>query len=43
MVRGLKTDGRVTLSEHMEEKVDPVIVINKFNANPEDVDLFLKE
>jgi hypothetical protein len=27
----------------MEEKVGPVIVISKFNVNPEDVNQFLKE
>jgi hypothetical protein len=31
------------LPEQMEENVDLVIVINEIDANPEDVDLFLKE
>jgi heme-degrading monooxygenase HmoA len=34
-------DEKITLSEQMEEEnVGPVILINKFNVKPEDVDGF---
>ena len=34
-------DEKITLSEQMEEKnIGPVILINKFNVKPEDVDMF---
>ena len=36
-------DEKVTFPEQMEEDIGPVILINKFNVNPEDVDRFLKE
>lgn len=37
-------DEKVPLSAQIEEKVaGPVILINKFNVNPEDIDQFLKE
>jgi heme-degrading monooxygenase HmoA len=37
-------DEKVTLSEQMEENVEgSVIVINKFNVKPEDIDQFVKE
>jgi quinol monooxygenase YgiN len=32
----------VTLSEQLEENVSPVILINKFNVNPEEADQLLK-
>jgi len=35
-------DEKVTLSEQLEENVSPVILINKFNVNPEEADQFLK-
>jgi heme-degrading monooxygenase HmoA len=43
MVRLVEMDEKVTFSEQIEEDVRPVIVISKFNVNPEDVDQFLKE
>ncbi len=37
----VEMDEKITLSEQMEEKnVGPVILINKFNVKPEDVDGF---
>jgi heme-degrading monooxygenase HmoA len=37
-------DEKVTLSEQMEENVEgSVVVINKFNVKPEDIDQFVKE
>ena len=35
-------DEKVTFSSQMEENVGPIILINKFNVNPEDVDQLLK-
>ncbi len=35
-------DEKVTFSEQIEEDSGPVILINKFNANPEEIDEFLK-
>ena len=37
----VEMDEKITLSEQMEEKnIVPVILINKFNVKPEDVDGF---
>lgn len=35
-------DEMVTLSAQMEQNISPVILINKFNVKPEDVDQLLK-
>lgn len=35
-------DERVTLQRQMEENLSPVILINKFNVAPEDVDALVK-
>ena len=35
-------DELVTLSAQMEQNISPVILINKFNVKPEDVDQLLK-
>jgi heme-degrading monooxygenase HmoA len=43
MVKLVEMDYKVPFSAQMEEKVGPIIVISKFNMNPEDVDQFLKE
>jgi heme-degrading monooxygenase HmoA len=44
MIKLVEMDEKVTFPAQMEEKVGgPVIVISKFNVNPEDVDQFLKE
>src|SRR5919108_5345619 len=42
MIKLVEMDEKVTFSEQMEEKnVGPVILINKFNVKPEEVDHFL--
>ena len=38
----VEMDEQVTFVEQMNEAVGPVIQINKFNVNPEEVDEFLK-
>jgi hypothetical protein len=43
MIKLVEMDEKVTFPEQMEEDIGPVILINKFNVNPEDVDRFLKE
>jgi heme-degrading monooxygenase HmoA len=44
MIKLVEMDEKVTFSEQMEEKnVGSVILINKFNVNPEEIDRFLKE
>ncbi len=35
-------DEQVTFVDQMNEDVGPVILINKFNVNPEEIDEFLK-
>jgi quinol monooxygenase YgiN len=43
MAKFIEMDEQVTFSRQLEEDVDgPVILINKFAVNPEDVDQFLK-
>jgi heme-degrading monooxygenase HmoA len=43
MVKLVEMDEKITLSEQMEEKnVGSVILINKFNMKPEEVDRFLQ-
>jgi quinol monooxygenase YgiN len=42
MVRLVEFDEKVTLAQQMDEGVGPVILLNKFNVNPEEVDQFLK-
>jgi quinol monooxygenase YgiN len=42
MVKLVEFDERVKLAQQMDEDVGPVILINKFNVNPEEVDQFLK-
>jgi quinol monooxygenase YgiN len=42
MAKFVEMDEKVTLSAQMEENIGPVILINKFNVNPEDIDQFLK-
>src|SRR5919109_4795661 len=42
MIKLVEMDEKVTFSEQMEEKnVCPIILINKFNVKPEEVDHFL--
>lgn len=42
MVKLVEFDEKVKLAQQMDEDVGPVILINKFNVNPEEVDQFLK-
>jgi hypothetical protein len=38
MIKHVEMDEKITHSEQKDENVGPVILINKFNVNPEDVD-----
>ena len=42
MVKLVEFDEKVKLAQQMDEDVGPIILINKFNVNPEEVDQFLK-
>jgi hypothetical protein len=42
MIKIVKMDEKVTISAQMEANVGPVILINKFNVKPKDIDQFLK-
>jgi heme-degrading monooxygenase HmoA len=42
MVKIVEMDEIVTLKSQLEEDVGPVILLNKFTVQPEDVDQFLK-
>jgi heme-degrading monooxygenase HmoA len=42
MIKLVEMDEKVTISAQMEVNVGPVILINKFNVKPEDIDQFLK-
>ena len=43
MIKMVEMDEKVTLYDQMEEKnSDPLILINKFNVNPEEIEGFLK-
>ena len=42
MAKVVETDEQVKLSEQLDEDVGPVILINKFNVEPEEADQFLK-
>ena len=42
MVKIVEMDEVTTLGKQLEEDVGPVILINKFNLNPQDVSQFLK-
>jgi quinol monooxygenase YgiN len=42
MARFNEMDEKTTLSEQLEENVSPVILVNKFSVNPDEVDRFLK-
>jgi quinol monooxygenase YgiN len=42
MAKFVEVDEKITISKQMEEDIGPVILINKFNVNPEDVGRFLK-
>jgi quinol monooxygenase YgiN len=42
MINFVEMDEKVTFSKQMDENVGPVIQINKFSVNPEEIDQFLK-
>jgi hypothetical protein len=42
MIKLVEMDENVTFSNQMEGDVGAVILINKFNVNPEEIDEFLK-
>jgi heme-degrading monooxygenase HmoA len=42
MIKLIEMDEITTLSAQMEQNVSPVILINKFNVKPKDVDQLLK-
>lgn len=42
MVKIVEMDERITLDKQLEENIGPVILINKINLDPEDVNQFLK-
>ena len=42
MVKIVEMNKRVTLDKQLEENIGPVILINKINLDPEDVNQFLK-
>jgi heme-degrading monooxygenase HmoA len=42
MIKFVEMDEKITLSEQAEQNAGPVILINKFNVKPEDVEQFLK-
>ena len=42
MVEIEEMDKRTTLDKQLEEDVGPVLLINKFNLDPQDVNQFLK-
>ena len=42
MVEIVEMDKRITLDKQLEEDMGPVILINKFNLDPQDVNQFLK-
>ena len=43
MIKLVEMNEKIPFSAQIEEKVGPVIVISKFNVNPEEGDQFLKE
>ena len=42
MVIIVETDDRITLEKQLDEDVGPVIVMNKFNVDPQEIDEFLQ-
>ncbi|HJY15082.1 MAG TPA: antibiotic biosynthesis monooxygenase family protein [Nitrososphaeraceae archaeon] len=42
MAKVVEADEHITLSEQLEENAGPIVLINKFNVNPEEADQFLK-
>lgn len=42
MVKIVEMDERITLEKQLDEDAGPIIVMNKFNVGPDEVDEFLK-
>ena len=42
MVKIVEMDETITLDKQLEENIDSIILINKINLDPEDVNQFLK-
>ena len=42
MVKIVETDERITLEKQLNEDVGPIVVMNKFNVDPQEVDEFLQ-
>ena len=42
MVKIVEMDERITLEKQLDEDVGPIIVMNKFNVGPDEIDEFLK-
>jgi quinol monooxygenase YgiN len=42
MAKFVEMDDNIKFSSQMEENVGPIVFVNKFTINPEDVDEFLK-
>lgn len=42
MVKIVEMDDRITLEKQLDEDAGPIIVMNKFNVRPDEVDEFLK-
>jgi heme-degrading monooxygenase HmoA len=42
MVKIVEMDERITLEKQLDEDVGPIVVMNKFNVDPEEVNEFLK-
>jgi hypothetical protein len=40
MVKIVETDERITLEKQLDEDVGPVIVMNRFNVDPQEIDEF---
>jgi hypothetical protein len=41
MVKFVEMDARITLFEQMQDRAGPVVLINKFNVRPDEVDQLL--
>ena len=42
MVKIVEMDERITLEKQLDEDAGPIIVMNKFNVGPDEIDEFLK-
>ena len=42
MVKIVQMDERITLEKQLDEDAGPIVVMNKFNVGPDEIDEFLK-